>query len=105
MKDANAEYVQKLRVNELAIDPEIQETRHQLFKTTPQGHSILTDNIPQGEVSSTNEYTNPSIIAATSIFKIQLDNVFIDSLYSLLQNKIPNSEIWLELSGGQKMFQ
>ena len=37
VKDANAEYVQRLRVKESAIDQEIQDGVHQLFKSSPQG--------------------------------------------------------------------
>ena len=55
MKDANAEYVQKLRVTESATDQEIQNALHQLFKSSPQGHSILTTQFPQGEICSTND--------------------------------------------------
>ena len=52
VKDANAEYVQKLRVTSVATDQEIQHALHELFKTgpqgSPQGHSILSDQSPQG---------------------------------------------------------
>ena len=52
VKDANAEYVQKLRMNELATDQEVQEALHQLFNSSPQGNqgpqgqSVLTETIP-----------------------------------------------------------
>ena len=35
VKDANAEHVQKLRVNERATDQEIQDALHQLFNSSP----------------------------------------------------------------------
>ena len=118
VKDANAEYIQTLRVKESVTDQEIQEALHQLFKSRPQGiqssqgQSVLTAINPQGTISSTNDQTSPqgnseseekpSLIAATAISKIQLDNVFKNSLYSSLQNESPYSEILLELSGGQR---
>ena len=37
VKDANAEYVQKLRVNEISINQEIQNAVHKLFKSSPEG--------------------------------------------------------------------
>ena len=49
VKDSNAEYVQKLSVNERATDRKIQDGLHKLFKSNlqgiqePQGRSILTE--------------------------------------------------------------
>ena len=37
IKDANAEYIQKLRVAESATNQEIQAAQHQLFNPSPQG--------------------------------------------------------------------
>ncbi|MCV6622656.1 MAG: hypothetical protein OIF51_12995, partial [Cellvibrionaceae bacterium] len=37
--DANASYVQKLRVAKDATDDEVQAALHELFKSSPQGHS------------------------------------------------------------------
>ena len=110
VKNANAEYVQKLRVSEVATDQEIQNVPHQLFNSSPQGHSILTKQSPQGTISSTNDDSNPqgdfiadsrrSIIGATAISKIQLDNTFKNSLHFFLPLEIHYSEIFLELSKG-----
>ena len=40
VKDANAEYVQKLRVSNVATDQEIQAALHKLFQSSPQGISV-----------------------------------------------------------------
>ena len=40
VKDANSEYVQKLRVSPEASDAEIQSALHQLFNQGPQGQSV-----------------------------------------------------------------
>ena len=42
VKDANAEYVQKLRVSSVATDQEIQNALHKLFKSSPQGQKVLS---------------------------------------------------------------
>ena len=79
-------------MNQLATDQEIQEALHQLFKSNPrgvqcpQGQSILTNQCPQGTISSTNDKTSPqgnfgseskpSVIAATVIPNIQFDHTF-----------------------------
>ena len=72
VKDANAEYVHNLRVSETATDQEIQEALHHLFQSvqSPQGSIVSTneDTGPQGTE------TRPTIIAATSISRIQSDN-------------------------------
>ena len=109
VKDANSEYVQRLRVSPEASDSEIQSALHQLFNQGPQGQStndsqsqsVLSNNqaqCPQGNFSS--EF-KPSIIAATAISKLQLDNSFKNSLYSLLQQEVPYSEILQELESGR----
>ena len=86
--DANAEYVQKLRVTEFATDQDIQDALHQLFKSSPQGKTILSTTSPQGNINSTNDQAQASIIAATAISKIQLDNVLKYSLHSSLRMKV-----------------
>ena len=70
MKNENAEYVQKLRVNSIATKHEIQEALHQLFKSSPQGRIQLTneDTGPQGNFL---QETRPSVIGAAAISKIQ----------------------------------
>ena len=105
VKDANAEYVQKLRVKESATDQEIQDALHKLLKSNlqgmqgPQDQLILTETSPQGNSESEGK---PLVIAATTISNIQLDNTFKNSLCFSLQNESPYSEIFLELSGGQR---
>ena len=105
VKDANSEYVQRLRVSSEVSDSEIQSALHRLFNQGPQGQStndsqsrsVLSHNqaqCPQGNFSS--EF-KPSIIAATAVSKLQLDNSFRNSLYSLLQQEAPYSEILQEL--------
>ena len=71
VKDANAEYVQKLRISETATDQEIQNALHQLFKSSPQGQisgqdnqglqgqSILIAQLPLGEIQSMNDDSGP----------------------------------------------
>ena len=64
--DANAEYVQRLRVPENATNEQIQAALHQLFNQGPQGksvqfreeqghqgHTILKTSGPQGTVFAT----------------------------------------------------
>ena len=116
MKDANAEYVQKLRVSEHATNEEIQTALHNLFNQSPQGspnsqgpqgHSVFIEH-PQGVINSMNEDSSlqgiiiKSIIAATAISRIQLDDEFKNSLLSALQSESPYSEILTELSGEVK---
>ena len=72
MIDANAEYVQRLRVPEDATNEQIQTTLHKLFdqgpqgkslqfreNQGPQGHTVLTKTSPQGTVLTPNEGTDP----------------------------------------------
>ena len=44
--------------------------------------------------------SRPTVVAATGISKIQLDNVLKNSLYSSLQHEVPYAEILKELSRG-----
>ena len=54
VKDANAEYIQNLRISDTAIDQDIQDAVYKLLKSNPQGrqgpqgHSIISDIIPHG---------------------------------------------------------
>ena len=99
MRDANVEYVQKLRVNERATDQEIQDALRQLFKSSPQaiqnhqGQLILIETSPQGNFESE---TRTLRDCSNAISKIQLNNALKNSLYSSLQNESPYSEISLE---------
>ena len=111
VKDANAGYVQKLRISDSATDQEIQDALHQLFKSSPQGHQILSFKSPQGSIKLMNEDTSPkgtetrpTVVATTAISKVQLDNQLTNSLYSLLQYEIPYYEIFKELSGGARQI-
>ena len=63
VKDANAEYVMRLRVASNATDEGIQNALYKLFNLSPQG-----------EFSSTNDQEQPSIMGATAVSKIQLGN-------------------------------
>ena len=113
VKDANSEYVQKLRVSPEASDAEIQSALHQLFSQGPQGQSvndsqsqsILSSDqaqCPQGNQSPQgNSESKRSIIAATSISKLQLDDSFRNSIYSLLKNENPYVDIIQELESGR----
>ena len=111
MTDANAEYVQKLRVPENATNEEIQEALHKLFSSSPQGQISQSEKIqdPQGQsVLTTNEATGPqgtenearTIIGATAVSKVQLDNSLRNSLHSFLQHESPYAEILQELQNG-----
>ena len=109
VKDANAEYVQKLWISDSATDQEIQDALHQLFKSSPQGHSILLGQSPRGSKFSTNKDSSPqgtdsrpTVVAATAISKIQLDNVFKSSLYFFLQHEVPYTDILKELLEGTR---
>ncbi|MCV6575237.1 MAG: dUTP diphosphatase, partial [Cohaesibacter sp.] len=112
--DANASYVQKLRVAEDATHEEIQEALHQLFKHGPQG-PIVTRPQAQGQDPqdpSSSEQTrqecpqgktiNASILASTAISKIQLDDELKNSLTSALRSEVPYSELFALLEGGTK---
>ena len=113
VKDTNSEYVQKLRVSPEASDAEIQSALHQLFSQGPQGQPVndsqsqsilLSDQAqyPQGNQSPQgNSESKPSIIAATSISKLQLDDSFRNSIYSLLKNENPYVDIIQELESGR----
>ena len=109
VKDANSEYVQRLQVSPEASDSEIQSDRHQLFTQGPQGqsvkdpqhHSILSVDQAQCPRGNFSPEFRPSIIAATAISKLQLYNSFRNSLYSLLQQEVPYSEVIQELEAGR----
>ena len=93
--DANAEYVQRLRVPEDATNEQIQDALYKLFNSSPQGRNnqvreiqgpqgqaVLSEQTPQGSILSMNEKQCPQgnqskkIIAATAVSKVQLDNSF-----------------------------
>ena len=124
VKDANEEYMMRLRVAEHATGEQIQSALHQLFNQSvqrpqgnfkiqdnqgPQGHTILTTNPPQGEIIAMDEDSSPqgnssSILALTVVSKIQLDNSFKNSSCSALQNEVPYSEVLLNISGGMRQI-
>ena len=114
VKDANAEYVQKLRVSNVATDQEIQAALHKLFQSSPQGISVQgpqdqqiqrpQDSSPQGSAKSTNDEPRHPIIAATSVSRIQVDESFKNSLNSLLHQEAPYAEILKDLLGGTKQI-
>ena len=93
VKDANAEYVQKLRVRKVATDQEIQAALHKLFQSSPQGSTQSTKDGPR----------HP-IIAATSVSRIQVDESFKNSLNSLLHQEAPYAHILKELLGGTRQI-
>ena len=101
VKDANSEYVQRLRMSPDASDSEIQTALHQLFSQgpqgqsaeDPQGQSILSNDEGQCRQGNFESESKPSIIAATSISKLQLDSSFRNSLYSLLQQEIFEADL------------
>ena len=101
VKDANAEYVMRLIVAENATDEEIQNALYQLFNSSPQGRQsnqgpqdrTILKTSPQGQINSVEEQTRPSIMSATAIPKIQLDNTIKNYFHSYLQSEIPYSEI------------
>ena len=115
--DANASYVQKLRVAENATDDEIRADLHQLFingpqgpsrqqiQLAPQGHTIL--QYPQGtdsveDASPQGTTTSKAILSSTAISKIQLDPEIKNSLTSKLHREAPYSQILQELEGGAR---
>ena len=66
---------------------------------SPQGgQNSKSSQSPQGTNSK------PTVVAATAISKIQLDNVFKNSLYSLLQHEVPYADIMKELLGGTRQI-
>ena len=118
--DANASYVEKLRVADDATNEEIQTALHQLFNSGPQdtkqdqaqlgpqGHSVL--QYPQGtnsmneDTSPQDKSTNKSILASTAISKIQLENMIKNSITSALQSEVPYSETVTQLQGGMRQI-
>ena len=113
IKDANAEYVMRLRVAENATDDKIQNALYQIFNSSPQGNQSIQCHqrqtilamIPQGESVSMNyDKSRPSIMSATAISKIQLDATLKNSLHSFLQSEVPCSEILTELSAGTRQI-
>ena len=117
MTDANASYVQELRVAEKATDDEIRAALHQLFNNgpqgptrqqdqlAPQGHSVL--QYPQGtnsveDASPQGTTTSKAILSSTAISKFQLDSTIKNSLTSVLRQEAPYSQILVELEGGAR---
>ena len=71
---------------------------------------MLADQCPQGKSKITNKdqapiqdsfEVKPIVIAPTAVSKLQLDNSFLNSLYSLLRNEAPYDEIIAELESGR----
>ena len=114
----------QLRVAENATNEQIQSALHRLINQPfqspqgtvklqdnpgPQGRTILTTQLPQGEIQSMNDDsgpqgTNSSILAPTAISKIQLDTLLKNSLHTALQSETPYSEILQDLSGGTRQI-
>ena len=108
--DANASYVQKLRVAENATDEEIQTTLKELFNKGPQG-SIKSSSIQDQDLQALTmndqdgpqgQQINASILASTTISKIQLDSQIKNSLSSALESEHPYSEYLTQLAGGMR---
>ena len=110
--DANASYVQKLRVAENATHEEIQQALHELFKRGPQGDNTLVNQAqdmdpqdPQGteqmkSISPQGNFVQASILASTAISRIQLDDEIKNSLMSALHNEQPYAEVIAQLERG-----
>ena len=62
--------------------------------------SIVSINEAQAPIQDSFE-VKPVVIAPTAVSKLQLDNSFRNSLYSLLRNEAPYDEIIMELEGGR----
>ena len=99
--DANASYVQRLRVAENATNQEIQDALHELFnkrpqgpsrrqgQLTPQGHSVqqyLQDTNSDEVTSPQGKTTHAAIISSIAISKIQLDS----EIKNLLSSATPS---------------
>ena len=108
MTDANASYVQRLRVAENATNQEIEVALHELFnkgpqgpssrqdQLAPQGHSILMypQDTKSGEVTNLQgKTTHAAIISSSAISKIQLDSEINNLLSSALRQEAPYSQI------------
>ena len=117
MTDANASYVQRLRVAENATNQEIQAALHELFNKGPQGPARHQDQLaPQGhsiqqypQDTNSVEATSPqgtttskAILSSTAISKIQLDPEIKNLLSSALHGEAPYSQILEELEGGAR---
>ena len=108
--DANASYVQKLRVAENATDQEIQAALVELFNQGPQGSNKSIS--VQDQALTTNDQDGPqgqsihaSILASTAISKIQLDSQIKNSLSFALASEHPYSEYLNQLTGGMRQVQ
>ena len=112
VKDANEEYMMRLRVAANATDEKIQSALHQLFNSNIQSVQGLQDRSQcrQGKFETTHEDQSPSqisfenklsIIASTAVSKVQLENSFRNSLYSLLKNEALYDDIITELKNGK----
>ena len=74
VKDANEEYVIRIRAPENVSDEEIQSALHQLFSQSvqcPQGNSKIT-NEDQAPIQDSFE-VKPVVIAPNAVSKLQLD--------------------------------
>ena len=104
--DANASYVQKLRVAEDATDDEVQAALHELFKSSPQGHSVTdiqvqvqdqSDSIQDQDIVKT-----VSVLASNAISKIRLDDELKNSLTSTIRREMPYAEVLTQLQAGAR---
>ncbi|MCV6577393.1 MAG: hypothetical protein OIF58_16850, partial [Cohaesibacter sp.] len=104
--DANASYVQKLRVAEDATDDEVQAALHELFKSSPQGHSVIDIQAQvQDQLDSIQDQDTVkivSVLASNAISKIRLDDELKNSLTSIIRREMPYAEVLTKLQAGAR---
>ena len=104
--DANASYVQKLRVAKDATDDEVQAALHELFKSSPQGHSATAIQVQAQDqpdsIQDQDTIKTVSVLASTAISKIRLDDGLKNSLASAIRREMPYADILTQLQEGTR---
>ena len=104
--DANASYVQKLRVAKDATDDEVQAALHELFKSSPQGHSVTAIQVQAQDqtksVQDQDTIKTVSVLASTAISKIRLDDELKNSLASAIRREMPYADVLTQLQAGTR---
>ena len=104
--DANASYVQKLRVAHDATDEEVQAALHELFKSSPQGHSATAVQAQAQDqtnsVQDQDQIKSVSVLASTAISKIRLDDELKNSLASAIRREMPYADVFTQLQAGAR---
>ena len=88
-----------------ATDDEIQAALHELFKSSPQGHSVTDIQVQVQDQSDSiqdqDTVKTVSVLASNAISKIRLDDELKNSLTSTIRREMPYAEVLTQLQAGR----